>query len=139
MTKVAEDKTIPLDDRCQAIKCLASYSRQPFDRRLPSDPGHWKETDLRLAEIKAWAKNGYTDGQGYTPPTRHAALDDPKTAFEKIVSRLDKKLAKKRQKRQDLAEPTDWLTIAVPEDIRRIEAKWKLPSVYLDFLTSLLP
>jgi hypothetical protein len=97
------------------------------------------EPDLRLVEIKAWAKNGYPDGQGYTPPPRHESLDDPKTAFEKIVSRLDKRLAKKRQKRQDLADPTDWLMIAAPGDIRRIEARWKLPSVYLDFLTRFSP
>jgi SMI1 / KNR4 family (SUKH-1) len=139
LAKIAIDKTIPLGERAHAIKSLAMFSRQPFDRHLPSDPGHWKETDLRISEIEAWAKGAYPDGQGYSPPSRHAALDKPKTAFEKTVSRFDKKLAKKRKKRQDLADPNDWLTVATPEDIKRIKARWKLPFVYLDFLTRFSP
>jgi hypothetical protein len=139
LVKLAGDKTSRLDDRGHAVKCLAVRSRQSFDRGLPSDPGHWKESDLRLSEIKAWADDGYPDGQGYSPPSRHVALDKPRTAFEKIVSRLDKKLAKKGQMRQDLAEPTDWLTVAAPEDIKRIKARWTLPSIYLDFLIRFSP
>jgi hypothetical protein len=139
LTRIAEDKTIPLDDRGHTIKCLAVFSKQPFDRHLPSDPGHWKENDLRLAEVKAWAKDGYPDGKGYSMPSRDIALDKPRTALEKVVSRLDMKLAKKRDKRQDLAEPTDWLVLAAPEDIKRIKARWRLPSIYLDFLTRFSP
>jgi len=139
LTKIAGDKAIPPGDRGHAIKCLAVFSKQPFDRHLPSDPEYWKETDLRLAEVTAWAKDGYPDGQGYSRPSRDAALDEPRTAFERVVSRLDKKLAKKRKKRQDLAAPTDWLAVAAPEDIKRIKARWALPSVYLDFLTRFSP
>ncbi|HEY7330937.1 MAG TPA: SMI1/KNR4 family protein [Gemmataceae bacterium] len=139
LTKIAGDRLIPLGDRGQAIKCLARFSKRPFDRHLPSDPGHWEETDLRLSEVTTWANEGYPDGQGYSPPSRHTALDQPRTDFEKIVSLLDKKLAKKREKRQDLADPTNWLTVAAPEDIQRLKARWKLPSVYLDFLTRFSP
>jgi hypothetical protein len=128
LAMIAGDTKIPLDDRGHAIKCLARFSRQPFDRQLPADPGHWKEADFRLSEITAWAEAGYPDGQGYFSPIRHASLDNPRTAFEKIVSRLDKKLAKKRQKRQDLADPTNWLTVAAPADMERIKGMWKLPS-----------
>src|SRR5262249_9692165 len=89
---------------------------------------------------KAWAKHGYPDGEGYSPPTRHPALDNPKTSFEKIVSRLDKKLAKERQSKwQDLADPTDWLALGAPDDLERIKARWDLPSIYLDFLTRFSP
>ena len=139
LTKIAEDGTVPLGDRGHAIKCLANFSKQPFDRHLPSDPGHWKESDLRLAEVKAWCKDGYPDGKGYSMPSRDAALDTPSSAFEKVVSRLDKKLAKKRYKRQDLADPTYWLAVAAPEDIKRIKSRWKLPAIYLDFLTRFSP
>jgi hypothetical protein len=139
LARMAGDKSVPLDDRAQAIKCLAEFSKQPFDRNLPSDPGRWKASQLRLAEIEAWAKDGYPDGQGYSTPPRDAALDAPKTAFETVVSRLDKKLAKQRRKRQDPAEPSDWLTVGAPEDIQRISARWKLPAVYLDFLTRFSP
>ena len=97
LTKIAADKSIPVGERGHAVKCLAMFSKQPFDRHLPSYPGHWKETDLRLSEVTAWAKGGYPDGQGYSRPGRDAALDQPRTAFEKIVSRFDKKLAKKRR------------------------------------------
>jgi hypothetical protein len=139
LTKMAGDKTIPLEARAHAVKCLAMFSQQPFDRNLPSDPGRWKEIDLRLSEVRAWAKAGYPDGGGYSPPKRHAALDKPRTAFEKIVHRLDKKLAKNRQERQDLADPTHWLAVAAPDDIKRIKKKWKLPSLYLDFLARFSP
>jgi hypothetical protein len=139
LTKIAGNKDIPVEDRAHAVKCLATFSKQSFDRHLPSGPGHWREADLRLSEVRAWAKDGYPDGQGYSTPDRHAALDKPRTAFERIVSRFDKKLAKKRNKRQDLADPTNWLARAAPEDVRRIKARWKLPAVYLDFLTRFSP
>jgi hypothetical protein len=139
LTDIAHDTTLSLAERGHAIKCLARFSKQRFDRQLPSDPGYWKESDLRLSEVMAWAQDGYPDGHGYSEPIRHSALDQPKTAFDKIVSRLDTKLAKKRHQRQDLAEPTAWLAIASSEDIERIKARWKLPSIYLDFLTRFSP
>jgi hypothetical protein len=139
LVALARNMSVPLAERCQAVKCLAAFSKQPFDRGLPSDPGKWKATDLRLPEIKAWAKDGYPDGRGHAAPKRHAALDRPRTAFEKVVSRLDKKLIRKRKARQDPADPTDWLAVAAAEDIQRVKARWKLPSVYLDFLTRFSP
>jgi len=139
LVRIAKDKTVSLELRSHAVKCLATFSKQLFDRQLPADPGYWKENELRLREITAWAKAGYPDGKGYAEPARHPALDNPKTAFEKIVSRLDKKLAKKRQERQDLADPTHWLALADRSDIQRIKARWKLPSTYLDFLTRFSP
>ena len=139
LARMAANTSIRLEERAHAVKCLARFSKQTFDRGLPSDPGFWKETDLRLSELKAWAKDGYRDGKGYSPPNRHAALDKPRTALEKIVSRFDKKLSKKRRVWQDLAEPTDWLALAAPEDIQHIKARWKLPSIYLNFLTRFSP
>ena len=82
LTRIARDETIPLSVRCHAVKCLANSSKQPFDRHLPSDPGFWKEADLRLREIALWEDRGYPDGQGYAEPRRHPALDKPRTAFE---------------------------------------------------------
>lgn len=139
LTRITRNRDTPLSVRCQAVKCLATFSRQPFDRHLPSDPGRWKEADLRLNEIALWEDKGYPDGQGYSEPKRHPALDEPKTAFEKIASRLDKRLARKRKARQDLADPTDWLAIASPEDIKNVKNRWNLPAVYLDFLQRFSP
>src|SRR5262249_37945938 len=139
LVRIARDKTVAVEDRSQAVKCLAQFSKHPFDRQLTADPGHWKENQLRLAEIAAWAEAGYPDGKGFSEPARHPALDDPQTAFEKVVSRLDKKLATRRRDCQDLAEPTNWLAVADAADIQRIKARWSLPSTYLDFLTRFSP
>lgn len=139
LAELANDNTIRLAERAQAVKCLAQFSKQPFDRKLPSDPGHWNEKDLRLSEVLAWANAGYPDGKGFSEPSRHPSLDNPNTEFERIVSRFDKKLAKKRRERQDLAEPTEWLALADPADIERIKGRWNLPSTYLDFLTRFSP
>jgi len=139
LIRIAKDTTTPLVERCHAVKCLAQSSKQPFDRHLPSDSDYWKEADLRLDEIVLWRDRGCPDGQGYSEPRRHAALDEPKTPFEEIVSRLDKKLAKQRRACQDPANPTGWLAIASPEDINNIKSRWNLPAVYLDFLTRFSP
>jgi hypothetical protein len=136
---IAVDQSIPLGERCHAVKCLAKFSKQKFDRKLPSDPGSWKETDLRLSEIDAWARMDFPEGPGYSIPNRHPALDNPTSALEKIVNRLERKLAKKRDERQDLAAPSQWLMIANPNDIQRITERWKLPSLYLDFLMRFSP
>jgi hypothetical protein len=139
LTRIAEDASIPVADRAHGVKCLARFSRQTFDRGLPSDPGRWQETELRLSELRTWANGGFPFGTGYLPPSRDPALDQPTTAFERIVTCLERKLAKKRQLRQDLADPTDWLAIAAPDDIQRIKARWHLPSTYLEFLTRFSP
>jgi len=138
LMSLAEDTSIPLEQRGHAVKCLARFSKQQFDRGLPTDPGRWEVADLRIAEVRAWAASDYPDGEGYSAPRRHPALDNPTTAFEQIVSRLDKKLAKERDG-HDLADPTNWLALAVLDDIGRIQARWDLPSVYLDFLTRFSP
>jgi hypothetical protein len=139
LVRIAEDDQVRLEDRAHAIKCLARHSKQKFDQGLPADPGFWKETDLRLSDLKAWADGGFGQGAGHAEPRRHPSLDKPKSAWEELVSRFDKKLARQRQRRQDLAEPTDWLALAGPEDIERIKAHWNLPSLYLDFLTRFSP
>ncbi|WLD14173.1 SMI1/KNR4 family protein [Planctellipticum variicoloris] len=139
LARLAADATFSLADRGKAIKCLATHSNQAFDRNLPTDPGFWKEQDLRIAEIAVWAKGGFPEGQGYSEPVRHPALDKPTTPFEKVVSRFDKKLAEQRKQHQDPANPTAWLSPAAPEDIQRITARWTLPDIYLDFLTRFSP
>jgi hypothetical protein len=139
LVRLAEDETVRLQERAHAVKCLARSSGQRFDRGLPSNPGFWIATDLRIDEVRTWAKNGYPDGEGYSKPQRHAALDNPTTEFEGIVSRFDKKLAKRREDPPDFANPMDWLALAAPEDMQRIKAKWDLPSLYLDFLTRFSP
>jgi hypothetical protein len=136
-----------VEDRAKAIKSIAVFSKQAFDSGLPSDPGYWKARDFKLADILAWQKNNYADGVGYSKPKTHASLENPKTAFEKIVAKLAKKLAKKRAYfdaqnnalKQDAANPTSWLVIAEASDISNIKAKWKLPTIYLEFLTNYSP
>lgn len=66
-------------------------------------------------------------------------LISPETRFEGLVARLDRKLAKKREDNQDLAEPTNWLTPASRHDLEQITERWRLPVVYLDFVTRFSP
>jgi hypothetical protein len=139
LTDLVLDESGPLEDRAHAVKCLASCSQQTFDRELPDDPGEWEEGDIRLDEIISWVKAGYPDGEGHVVPSRHSALDKPKTDLEKVASRLEKRLAKKRSKRQDPPSPSNWLAEANADDIKEIKSRWKLPSVYLDFLTRFSP
>jgi hypothetical protein len=139
LTKLVRDKTLPIEDRAHAVKCLSSLSQQTFDRLLPDDPGEWEEGDIRLEEIVSWAKSGYPDGAGHALPTRHPALDNPVTSLEKTASRLDKRLAKKRSKGQDAANPSNWIAVAGNSEVDEITSRWKLPSVYLDFLTRFSP
>jgi len=129
------DARVPLNQRAHAAKCLAEHSRQQFDREAPSDPGGWSEQHIRTMEIRAWYDGGCPAGRGHDKPTRDPALDSPATPFERLVVQLDRKLAECREQHQDPANPTDWLTPASPRDLDAIKKRWRLPAVYLDFLT----
>ncbi|RBL89985.1 SMI1/KNR4 family protein [Chitinophaga flava] len=124
----------PVSERAKAIKSIALYSRQPFDRELPSDPGYWKPEQLRLTELLQWQEQGYPDGEGYAPPAVHPSLLHPGTAFEKLMAKLDKQLEKRRRKHKDPSNPQDWLVIAAEKDITQISVQWTLPAVYATFL-----
>lgn len=139
LTNIALDKSLSAEVRAQAVKCLSSSSGQPFDRKLPVDPGEWEESDIRGDEIAAWSKAGYPSGTGHPSPVRHPALDRPESGLERAASRLDKRLAKQRRNEQDPADPTNWLVVAEAESLDEITSRWKLPSLYLDFLTRFSP
>ena len=74
-----------LNMECEAliVSKLSQLSNQPFDQGSPWEYRNWKESDLRLTEIEAWAKEGYPDGDGYTEPRVHSCLHNPQTAAEK--------------------------------------------------------
>ena len=125
--------------RAKAIKSLAVFSGQPFDRGLMLDPGHWKAEQLRVAEVLAWQADGYPDGHGFAAPATHASLAAPQSPLEKAAARLEKKLAARRRREQDLAQPSNWLAIAQPDDLRQINARWRLPEHYQRFLACYSP
>jgi len=125
--------------RSKIVKSLAQHSNQCFDKGLPKDPGYWKESDIALDKLKEWCQAGFPKGKGYQPPKRHSSLDNPTNQFEKTVSKLDKKLGKLREKHQDLSNPSNWLIFSEEKDLEEIKNKWKLPKVYLDFLTLYSP
>lgn len=139
IVSLIKNDSLPLEVRGKAIKSIAEYSRQNFDRQLPTDPGYWKENDLRIAEVVAWAADGYEEEVGYDKPIVHKSLSNPKTLLEKAASSLEKKLAKNRQSLQDLSNPSNWLVIADEEDIAAIKSKWTLPENYLLFLQNHSP
>jgi SMI1/KNR4 family protein SUKH-1 len=139
LVALASDTGLPVADRACAIKQLAIHSHQSFDRRLPADPGQWREADLRLEELRAWVAKGFPEGEGYPTPIRDLALDQPVTHFEQMMARLDRILARERAARQDAANPSNWLAAVDPANIAVIMQRWSLPAQYLDFLTRFSP
>ena len=139
LIEIAKNEKLETSIRANSIKCISLFSKQPFDRGLPEDPGHWKLEDLKIIELETWQKEGYHHGQGYSEPKTHISLENPKTEFEKIISKLNKKLEAKRSKNQDLSNPTNWLIVADETDILNIQKKWKLPGNYLLFLKNYSP
>ncbi|MDN2701301.1 SMI1/KNR4 family protein [Janthinobacterium sp. SUN100] len=123
-----------LEVRAKAIKSLAVFSRQPFDQDLPSDPGHWKAEQLRLSAVLAWQADGYPDGAGYKAPAKHETLAKPRSRLQVAAALLERKLALRRQREQDLAQPSNWLTMASAKDMAEIDAQWVLPEIYRHFL-----
>ena len=134
LIELAQNEKLPIDVRAKAIKSISVYSRQPFDKDLPEDPGYWKTEDLRITELIEWQKQGYKTGVGYSEPQTHPTLKNPKTELEKAVAKLDKKLEIERKRQQDLSNPSNWLAVAPQIKIDAIERKWKLPNNYLTFL-----
>jgi hypothetical protein len=139
LAEVALDPNVPLEQRAHAVKCLAGHAGQRFAKGAPSDPGHWTEQHIKAVEIQAWIQAGYPAGAGHVKPTRDAALDSPKTPLEKVVAKLECKLAKYRKRDQDPANPTNWLTPASPEDLKNIRQRWNVPPVYTALLTRFSP
>ena len=128
----AEDAKLSV--RAKAVKSLAVFSRQPFDAGLPQDPGHWKAEQLRLDAVLAWQADGYLDGAGYRAPATHYSLTQPLSRLEMAAAFLERKLAPRRQHEQDLAQPSNWLTIASAMDMAEIDTHWVLPEIYRRFL-----
>ncbi|MFD2556206.1 SMI1/KNR4 family protein [Sphingobacterium tabacisoli] len=139
LIELAKNESLNTPIRAKAIKSISIYSKQPFDRDLPKDPGYWKTEDLRIVEIEAWQKNGYQNGKGYAKPKTHPSLEDPKTELEKTVSKFNRKLEAKRNKNQDLSNPTNWLVIADQTDLLSIAERWNLPETYRLFLSNYSP
>lgn len=122
-----------------AVKCISKISNQPFDLNRPEDPGYWKNNDIDYKAIRMWKEQGFPDGEGYPKPIRHECLQYPTNNREEAYARLDKMLQKKREKKQDLACPSNWLIKAEANDLKVIKKKWSLPKGYLDFLEKASP
>jgi hypothetical protein len=137
LTSIALDVSNAMDVRAKAIKCLADHSGQTFTRGRPSDPGYWTEVQLPLDELRQWAQAQYPRGPGFPTPARHPDLDAPRSELDRLARALDAKLAKARATRQDLANPTNWLTPAPPAELAAIQSMWQLPDLSAKFLTFL--
>ena len=139
LVALASDAGAALDVRARAVKSLAMFSRQPFDAGRPQDPGYWQESELDLPALLAWQALGYPDGAGHAEPARHRLLDAPQSPLEHALANLERKLAAQRAQQQDLAQPTNWLTIAEPNELLAIDQRWTLPEHYRRFLACASP
>jgi hypothetical protein len=139
LTAFALNPSNGTEDRANAIKSLAIHGGQTFIKGLPSNPGYWPEEDLPLQQLEEWSKTGYAQGPGFTTPARHPDLDRPISELDHLAQALDTKLARARAKDQDLANPTNWLVPAAPENLAMIDSRWQLPVLYLEFLRKFSP
>lgn len=129
----------PLECKANIIMQLSKVTNNTFEQGKPMDPGFWKESDIDYGAIRQWAEQGFPCGKGFAEPVRHICLDSPETASEKVYSKIDKKLKQKREKKQNLANPTNWLVQAEPSDMEQIDQRWHLPADYRDFLLKASP
>jgi hypothetical protein len=139
LSQFALDATHRVEDRGKAMREMALLSGQRFIQGLPSDPGHWTTTDLPIHELQDWAAAGFPPGPGFSPPARHPLLDEPKSRLDHIASQLDAKLAKLRKANQDPVNPSNWLVPALESELAAIQARWRLPSTYVQFLRDFSP
>lgn len=139
LTQFALNPAHPVEHRAKAIRDIALLGGQRFIQGRPTDPGHWKVTDLPLNELHEWAADGFPPGPGFSPPERHPRLDAPVSQLDRIASQLDAKLAKLRKARQDPVNPSNWLVPASQPDLAAIQARWALPSMYSEFLRDFSP
>ena len=139
LTQFALNPAHPVEDRGKAICEMALLGGQHFIQGRPSDPGHWKVSDLPVNELQEWAAGGFPPGPGFSPPERHPRLDAPESQLDRIASQLDAKLAKLRKARQDPVNPSNWLVPASQSDLAAIQARWTLPSMYSEFLRNFSP
>lgn len=136
---IAENPSQDFSLRAHAARLLGLHSGQRFICGLPTDPGHWPIEKFPASELRAWASAGYPTGPGFAAPHPHPSLQRPETPIELAASRLEAKLAKQRATDQDPVNPTNWLIPAAIEDLAAIQAKWRLPEHYLEFLTKFSP
>ncbi len=139
LIKLITTENCLLEVKAKAIKSIAIFSKQPFDENLPVDPSYRKVTDLQITAIIVWQQSRCPDGIGFTKPVVHPSTANPTTAFEKLVSKPDKKLAKLRKQNQYPANPSNWLVVADEQNILEIKKKWQLPGIYLLFLCNYSP
>jgi hypothetical protein len=139
LTAFALDSSKKTEYRAKAIRKMALDSGQQFILGLPSDPGLWRKDQIPLSEVQKWAAAGFPRGPGFYQPSRHSNLDAPQSTIDFAASRLESKLAKYRRERQDIAEPSNWLTPAPESELASVQALWSLPSNYLEFLSKFSP
>jgi hypothetical protein len=139
LTAFALDASQKTEHRARAIREMGLDSGQQFICGLPSDPGDWTIHEMPLSEVQKWAAAGFPKGPGFQQPIRHPNLDAPRSAVDFAASRLESKLARLRRERQDIAEPTNWLTPASESDLASVQARWTLPSNYVEFLSKFSP
>ncbi|MBI2690057.1 MAG: SMI1/KNR4 family protein [Acidobacteria bacterium] len=139
LTAFVLDASQKTEHRAKAIREMALDSGQQFIRGLPSDPGYWKIDQMPLLEFQKWAAAGFPKGPGFQEPVRHPNLDAPRSTVDFAASRLESKLAKYRRECQDIAEPSNWLTPASESELASVQARWSLPSNFVEFLSKFSP
>ncbi|MDO5692642.1 MAG: SMI1/KNR4 family protein [Pseudomonadota bacterium] len=139
LCRLACDQSRDVEVRAKAIKSLALYADQTFDRNLPADPGHWREDQLPLDVLLQWQRDGFPRGIGHSLPVAHPDLTQTRSALDRAAARLERLLARQRAMRQDAANPDNWLLPASEVALERVNRRWPLPAMYAEFLRKFSP
>ena len=127
-----------LEIRANAMKSLATVSKQPFDKGLPKDPGKWEQGDIRMQALDSWISEGRPDGVGYPPPRLDDALFRPTTDFEAVVSKLNAKLSA-TQDMKDFSSYDNFLTVADEDTWNSLVQGYRITGIYAEFLKRFSP
>jgi hypothetical protein len=104
---VVADTKQTLENRGEAVWALARHANQPFARRLRREPEEWREEDLLLPEVNAWAKAGF-------PEARPGSLEKLKLAFERLGCKAPADYLKFLKSRVEAEYSDRWGTWRLP-------------------------
>ena len=135
----ALDERQVVEARGHAVQLLAGLSQQTFTRGLASDPGEWQAEELPLSSLVDWRAVGYPAGAGFEVPAPSPELSEPQSEIDRLAAKLERKLQRYRKQHQDPANPSNWLLPAHPSDLEAVQARWRLPERYVEFLTKFSP
>lgn len=136
-----DTRKISDQNACFVIVALCRHSQNIFDQSYPPDSA-WTRQQIGQLILKLfkWQKKGFPVGKGFKTkaPRQDPSLQNPNTPLEKLVNRIAVALGQQPEK-IGYEEAQNYFVPAKKKDIVAIKKRFKLPEVYLEFLTRFSP